>query len=211
MFFSFFWHVGNANKKHMATTAITKSFTEMDHTQRPNWYEIWEFCSLAALLTIRGPWSILQWGKRASVSPLKTTPVSRVSANTDLLWGGRKWTFPPTSTAHHGTQCRVMQCGHSWRRPAHPSLSPEPSCHSSALYDPAEAVRPWQSLAKGSCHLWAVWEFCSRNYFPVTLGAEEALKEFPSAQCLGTLESPPHLEVEQKYFWLKYGEGLSEM
>lgn len=67
---------------------------------------------------------------------------------------------------------------------------------------------PWQRIV---ATFWLCGVTCGGNSFPVAQGVEKALKrDFCSAQCLGTLESPPHLELLGKHFWLKYRAASGE-
>lgn len=76
------------------------------------------------------------------------------SANTNLLWGRRKWIFPVARTAHHGTPHGVMQHSHCWRRPAHSGLTQGPSCHPVLCDLHQEWFVPGQSWLKDRGAFW---------------------------------------------------------
>lgn len=125
-------------------------------------YEIRDIDILAALLNIRWVYNPYCSKERETVFWLKIMPVSHMSANINLLWGRRKWTFPAASTAHHGTAHCVMQHSHCWRS-AHSGLTQGSSRHS-VLYDPhQERFVPGLPWAKDSSTFWLYGLIFHRN------------------------------------------------
>lgn len=80
-----------------------------------------------------------------------------LSPNADLLWGRRKQTSRPPSTAHHGTRCCIMRHSHSCSGTCPLRPQPKPVCRLSALYDAQkEQLGPGQFLVKDSCRCFRV-------------------------------------------------------
>lgn len=122
-----------------------------------NWYETREFCTLVALLTVGGVWSILQGGKRASISPLKITPICHLVLM--LTYYGEEGSRLHVPLALPITGHDAASCGTATAAVgrAHSGLSQSPS----AAYQPCMTHSRSSSaldspLVMDSCHCFRV-------------------------------------------------------